>query len=144
MTKYSELSDERLKALADADDTDALYETAVRFKAAGNESEERKFLAFAAQLGHPDAAVALGAFFERDGDASKAAELYRKGLRGGNTDIAARLAALIMDEDEPGALDILVDSAMLGNEESISMLEKFYAQTGDEQEERFWKEKRSV
>ena len=142
MTDYTNLTDEQLKPLADADDKDALYETAKRYKANGDLRDARKFFTFAATLGQAKACVELGKFYDEEGINDKAVELYLRGSELGDEDNVARLAQLMLGFDEEYAVELLTGSAVSGNADSIVALEKYYASVGNDKEAKFWKGKR--
>ena len=87
MADYSELSDEKLKALADGDDVNALFETAERAAKLQDLRTARKFYTFAAQLGHARANTALGRFYDEEGIEDKALELFLRGYELGDEKI---------------------------------------------------------
>ena len=142
MADYSGLPDDKLKTLTDADDRDALYETAVRYKNGGDLRDARKFFTFAAMLGQAKACVELGKFYDEEGIADKALELYMRGYELGDEANVARLAELMLGFNEEYAVNLLTDSAVSGNAESIAALEKYYSEAGNDKEAKFWKGKR--
>ncbi len=142
MADYSRVESEKLEALAESDDKDALYEKAKRAKESGDLREARKFFTFAATLGHAKACVELGKFYDEEGITDKALELYIRGYELGDEENIARLAELMLGFNEECAVDLLTSSAVSGNVDSIAALERYYSAAGNEKEAKFWKGKR--
>lgn len=131
MSKYEKLTEEKLKVLADKDDVDALFETAMRAMENGDLILAKRFFTFSAQLGHAKANAHLGIICEEENDLIGAVEFYKKALSLGEDSVAPSLAKIFMQIDVKEALEILISSSMQGNIESIKDLEDYYESIGN-------------
>lgn len=139
-TSYSDLGEQQLKMLSDANDREALAETGLRYMKKGDNTAVR-YLYFSMQLGYVPACKALGDLYLQQGDTERAIEAYREGRRGGDDGAAYAWATLAIFKGDGEAYDLVLGLAQDGDRDAALVLEKFYREAGNKREAEYWKKR---
>jgi len=127
-----------LKARADADNPDAMFEYA-RHVHATSQAAYEKYVRLAAQLGQPEACELLGDKYMEADECEKALHFYRVGAKSGRPDCAVKVAIIRLSIDEPTAIRELEELAESGIKSACSALAEYYKALGNRKQANFWR-----